>query len=96
MRHLLWSAVLGLCATGLPGLAWAYGSELSGGPATPVRSPAVSPVKLVDAPAPTCGKHGTSIDFVDTPSEAARQAKKEGKLVFVLHLSGIFEDPRFT
>jgi hypothetical protein len=33
---------------------------------------------------------------VDTPSEAAAQAKKEGKLVFVLHVSGNFEDPRFT
>jgi hypothetical protein len=44
----------------------------------------------------TCGSHGTTIDFVDTPSEAARQAKKDEKLVFVLHVSGHFEDPRFT
>ncbi len=42
------------------------------------------------------GCHGTSIQFVDTPSEAARKAKKEQKLVFVLHVSGNFEDPRFT
>jgi hypothetical protein len=40
--------------------------------------------------------HGTTIEFVDTPSEAARKAKKEEKLVFVLHVSGHFEDPRFT
>jgi hypothetical protein len=40
--------------------------------------------------------HGTSIEFVDTPSEAAKQAQKEKKLVFVLHVSGNFEDPRFT
>jgi hypothetical protein len=40
--------------------------------------------------------HGTTINFVDTPSEAARKAKKEEKLVFVLHVSGHFEDPRFT
>jgi len=46
--------------------------------------------------APTCGKHGTTIDFVATPAEAAELAKKEGKLVFVLHISGIFEDPKFT
>jgi hypothetical protein len=44
----------------------------------------------------TCGSHGTAIDFMDTPSEAARQAKKDEKLVFVLHVSGHFEDPRFT
>jgi hypothetical protein len=43
-----------------------------------------------------CGNHGTSVQFVDTPSEAARQAAKEEKLVFVLHVSGHFEDPRFT
>jgi hypothetical protein len=41
-------------------------------------------------------KCGTTIDFLDTPSEAARKAKKEEKLVFVLHVSGNFEDPRFT
>lgn len=45
---------------------------------------------------PACSGHGTSVDFLDAPSEAARQAKKEGKLVFVLHVSGNFEDPRFT
>lgn len=42
------------------------------------------------------GCFGTTIDFVDTPKEAAAQAKKEEKLVFVLHVSGNFEDPRFT
>jgi hypothetical protein len=46
--------------------------------------------------APSCGAHGTSIDFFDTPTQAATQAKKDGKLVFVLHVSGNFEDPRFT
>ena len=45
---------------------------------------------------PTCQAHGTKIDFVDTPSEAAQLAKKAGKLVLVLHVSGNFEDPRFT
>jgi hypothetical protein len=44
----------------------------------------------------TCGSFGTTVEFVDTPSAAARQAKKEQKLVFVLHVSGNFEDPRFT
>jgi hypothetical protein len=43
-----------------------------------------------------CGGFGTSVGFVTSPSEAARQAKKEQKLVFVLHVSGLFEDPKLT
>jgi hypothetical protein len=43
-----------------------------------------------------CGKHGTQVEFVDTPKEAAEKAKKEEKLVLVLHLSGVFEDPKLT
>jgi hypothetical protein len=43
-----------------------------------------------------CGKHGTQVEFVDTPKEAAELAKKQEKLVFVLHLSGVFEDPKLT
>jgi hypothetical protein len=44
----------------------------------------------------TCGSYGTTIEFLDSPKEAAAQARKENKLVFVLHVSGNFEDPRFT
>jgi hypothetical protein len=44
----------------------------------------------------TCGDHGTAITFFDTPSEAAKQAKKDQKLVMVLHISGHFENPEFT
>jgi hypothetical protein len=44
----------------------------------------------------SCGHYGTSVDFYSSPSVAAAQAKKEQKLVFVLHVSGHFEDPRFT
>lgn len=46
--------------------------------------------------APSCASHGTTIEFLDSPKEAAAAAKKQGKLVFVLHVSGNFEDPRFT
>jgi hypothetical protein len=53
-------------------------------------------VCLVTAQARAAGCHGTKIEFVDTPKEAAAQAKKDQKLVFVLHVSGHFEDPRFT
>jgi hypothetical protein len=49
-----------------------------------------------DKSAPTCGRYGTAVEFVATPSEAARQAQKEEKLVFVLHVSGLFEDPALT
>lgn len=46
----------------------------------------------------SCGKEnfGTSVRWEGTPSEAAAKAKEEEKLVFVLHVSGHFEDPRFT
>ena len=44
----------------------------------------------------TCGSFGTSVQFVKSPSEAARQALKEEKLVFVVHVSGLFEDPTLT
>jgi hypothetical protein len=40
--------------------------------------------------------HGTAIQFVSSPVEAARRAAQEKKLVFVLHVSGYFEDPEFT
>jgi len=40
--------------------------------------------------------HGTSIEFVATPVEAAKLAAKQKKLVMVLHVSGYFEDPEFT
>ena len=45
-----------------------------------------------------CGKesYGTSIVWAGSPSDAADKAKKEEKLVFVLHVSGYFEDPKFT
>ena len=45
----------------------------------------------------TCnGDFGTSVLFEDTPKEAAARALKEEKLVFVLHISGHFEDPKLT
>jgi hypothetical protein len=55
-------------------------------------------VALFAAPAAageSCG-FGTKIDFVDSPREAAALAKKQEKLVMVLHVSGHFEDPGLT
>jgi hypothetical protein len=108
MRRLLLSTATALCLVALAGLGLARGSELQGGsasgpkvlPVTPVKVvPVVTPVKVVPVKKEKesgCGSHGTRIDFVDTPRDAAKIAKKEGKLVFVLHVSGHFEDPRFT
>lgn len=49
----------------------------------------------------SCGKcgnesYGTTVQWSGSPSEAAAKAKAEEKLVFVLHVSGLFEDPKFT
>jgi hypothetical protein len=57
-------------------------------------SPAAADSKT-EEPA-TCGEYGTSLHFEKTPSDAARKALKEEKLVFVLHVSGNFEDSEFT
>jgi hypothetical protein len=51
---------------------------------------------LLPKEASTCGDYGTSVHFEDTPIEAAKQAKKDDKLVLVLHISGHFEDPGLT
>jgi hypothetical protein len=39
---------------------------------------------------------GTAVDFVKDPSEAARLASQKGRLQFILHVSGDFEDAQFT
>jgi hypothetical protein len=46
--------------------------------------------------APSQGRYGTVVDFMDDPTEAAREALKEKKLLFVLHVAGNFEDDKFT
>ena len=39
---------------------------------------------------------GTQLAFAATPAEAAREAVKERKLLFTVHLAGNFEDCKFT
>jgi hypothetical protein len=90
MRRILFSAT-GLLLAPLLGLGLARAGDK---PAKPAEPPQPSP--LIEKEATSCGSHGTQVTFVDTPKEAAAQAKKEQKLVFVLHVSGNFEDPRFT
>jgi hypothetical protein len=91
------TAGLGLALCGV----LAHGSDLVGKdprtgqtpPAVPV--PEVKPVEKVKSK-PSCGSHGTSVNFLKTPQAAAERALKEEKLVFVLHVSGNFENPKFT
>lgn len=51
--------------------------------------------------APTCTRcgertFGTSIEWAGSVPEAAQRAQAEEKLVFVLHVSGHFENPGYT
>jgi hypothetical protein len=39
---------------------------------------------------------GTTVKFLATPALAGEEAHKQHKLLFVLHVSGNFEDPGFT
>lgn len=48
------------------------------------------------APLPGREAFATAVEFVRNPQEAARVAKQEDKLTFLLHLSGNFEEPGFT
>jgi hypothetical protein len=70
-------------------LAWLTAAALL---AAPLAAHAAEPAKE----GATCAAHGTTIDFFDTPQQAANAALKAEKLVLVLHVSGHFEDPRFT
>jgi len=98
MRLLLLRTAAGLGLAPLVGLGLVCGSELSG---TTAQGGKVPPLPIT-RPAPGhqaeggCGSFGTEVKFVSTPSAAAARARKEEKLVFVLHVSGHFENPRFT
>jgi hypothetical protein len=57
---------------------------------------AVDAVLVGAARQPASESYGTAVHFLSRPSEAARQALREDKLLLVLHVSGNFEDARFT
>jgi hypothetical protein len=44
----------------------------------------------------TCQQYRTAVNFYDSPAEANKKAREDGKLVFVLHVAGNFEEPGFT
>ena len=92
MRRLAFRAAGGLCLAALAGLGAARAAELTPTAAGPAAKRPAPPAKAEGG----CGSHGTSVEFFDTPTRAAIRARKEQKLVLVLHVSGHFEDPRFT
>ena len=92
MRRLLLATTAGLCLASLAGLA--VRAEPPGKP-NPIDK-FIDKQNEKDGCKDGCGRFGTRIDFYKTPQEAAKAAVKEEKLVFVLHLSGIFEKEDFT
>jgi hypothetical protein len=69
-------------------------------PAVPTQ-PTVDPLLAasVAEPAPAeapCETYGTTVNFFSSQTAAARQAARDKKLQFVLHISGNFEDSKFT
>ena len=67
-------------------------------PSVEAPEPAVPVAK--DDPPKTCqkpsGVFGTSLAFATNPTEARKQAAAKEKLLFLLHVSGDFDDPGFT
>lgn len=47
-------------------------------------------------PSDETGRCGTKVNFVDDEAEAFEIARKTGKLVYVLHLSGNLKSETFT
>jgi hypothetical protein len=64
-------------------------------------APASDPLKLgmpgqappLESGAEMCG---TAIEFASSPAAAAQLAQQRGRLQFILHVSGHFEDTAFT
>ena len=70
------------------------GSDPRPGP-LPASAPRTHPVAAPPS-ASRAETYGTSVTFLDSPAEAARQARRENKLLFVLHIAGNFEESCFT
>ena len=65
-------------------------------PADPPPPPAPKAAAPPRPAAPACETFGTSVHFAVSPAAAEKQAAQEGKLLFLLHVSGDFEDDTFT
>jgi hypothetical protein len=73
----------------------------NGAPANPPAKeeevpPAAAKNQADPVPKEGCENFGTEVEFVRNPQVAAKMAREEGKLTFLLHVSGNFEDARFT
>ncbi len=62
----------------------------------PAPPPGADATRLAPAPAATCQTFNTSVAFAVSPAAAEKQAAQDGKLVFLLHVSGDFADDAFT
>ncbi len=67
-------------------------------PETPAEEDAPPPptAPAQPEPRPAGQTYGTRVTFLASPEEAMRVARREHKLVFVLHVSGNFEESCFT
>jgi hypothetical protein len=63
---------------------------------TGVEKPALAPSLVSTCETDRGGSFGTAVAFVSSPREASKRAKEEERLVFLLHISGNFEDAAFT
>ena len=83
------------------------GRELRPQPEAPAQAPAAPVSAPVEAPATRCApssgasqnpgsNYGTSVHFAKDPTEAAKQALADRKLLVVFTISGNFEDAKFT
>jgi len=65
-------------------------------PAAPACDKEACNINRADMPPRDRETFGTTVEFVRNPLEAARVAGQERKLTFILHVSGNFEEARFT
>ena len=71
-------------------------AEGTGRPVEPGRARSCGQADRAGGQLPDRETYGTAVAFVRNPAEAARIAREERKLTFLLHLSGDLEEARFT
>ena len=63
----------------------------------PLPPPPREPEPAAEGAAPANGEtYGTNVVFMNNPAAAAESARRDDKLLFVMHISGNFEDSCFT
>jgi hypothetical protein len=96
-RLLLWAPIAAgaFCLAAFL-VGWAILSGQASTPTKAVSTGAQAEAEAAVPAAPPGENFGTTLHFARNPTEAARKARKERKLTFLLHVSGNFEDCRFT